>query len=211
MPSSWTAYEIDTQASASMPIQRSYRLPHQSPIEAVLIDCGVYLFLMTLCIKNGDHLGMLTTTVVHAALPYLAWSKWIAATPLNLGYMVRANISTVSVTCAVDSALCAAPTPIQRYSLRARKRRMSDPDSGPATTRMHVSFQTNDPASMYTYAATSTLPGAGRGLYASRLIGPSSPLGDGKYVGEYAGGERMTEANSYKCMLDPARTGKQDT
>ena len=63
-----------------MPIQRSYRLPHQSPIEAVQIDCGVYLFLMTLCIKNGEHLGMLTPTVVHAARPYLAWSLGIATT-----------------------------------------------------------------------------------------------------------------------------------
>ena len=35
IPFSWNGYEIVAQASASMPIQRSYRLPHQLPIEAV--------------------------------------------------------------------------------------------------------------------------------------------------------------------------------
>ena len=80
---------------------------------------------------------------------------------------------------------------------------MSDPDNNPAITRERVRIQTNDPASMSAYAATSTLPGAGRGLFAGRLIGPYSPLDDGKYIGEYAGGEHMTEVDFNKCMLDP--------
>ena len=67
IPFSWNGYEIVAQASVTMPIQRSYRLPQQFPIDDIQIDCGVYLFLMTLCIKNGEHLGTLTPAVVHAA------------------------------------------------------------------------------------------------------------------------------------------------
>jgi hypothetical protein len=48
-------------------------------------------------------------------------------------------------------------------------------------------FQTSDPASLYTYASTSTLPDAGWGLFMRRLVGPSSPEDDGDYIGEYYG------------------------
>ena len=85
-----------------MLIQRSYRLPHQSTIKARQIDCGVYLFLMTIC---GEHLGMLTLAVVHAAQPYLSWSIGMTATPMILVYLVRAHTSTVSLPCAVNLAL----------------------------------------------------------------------------------------------------------
>ena len=80
------------------------------------------LLLITICINAGKHLVMLTPAVVQAARPYLAWSTGMAATPLILGYMVRANISTVSVTCAVDSALPAAHrgTVITRDATNAR-------------------------------------------------------------------------------------------
>ena len=70
-PFLWTGYKIVTLASTSMQIQRSYQLPRQF----------LYLFLMTLCIKAGEHLGMLTPTVVHAARPNLAWFLGITVTP----------------------------------------------------------------------------------------------------------------------------------
>ena len=56
---------------------------------------------------------------------------------------------------------------------------------------------------MYRYAATSSLTGAGYGLFASLLVGLFSPLVGGEYVTEYAGGEHMTKRDFYKCMLDP--------
>ena len=42
-----------------------------------------------------------------------------------------------------------------------------------------VEVNMNDPAALYTYAATSTLPGSSRGLVAWRIIGPDSLIDDG--------------------------------
>ena len=55
-----------------------------------------------------------------------------------------------------------------------------------------VEVSTNDPAELYTYAATSTLPGAGRGLFARRRIRSDSPTGDREYIGKYMFGENIT-------------------
>ena len=94
-------------------------------------------------------------------------------------------------------------TPTQRYNLLALKRRLSDSAVGPVTTREYVRIPTHAPVSMYAYAATSSYPGVGGELVASRLIGPSSPPDNGEFVDEYAEGEHMTGADFYKCMLGP--------
>ena len=61
---------------------------------------------------------------------------------------------------------------------------------------------TDDPAALYTYAAESSIPGAGWGLYARRLIGPSSPEDDGEIIGEYYG-RTLTEEEIRIYMYDP--------
>ena len=53
----------------------------------------------------------------------------------------------------------------------------------------------NDPAELFIYAATSTIPDAGRGLFAKSFIGPDCPIDDGQYLGEYPGGENLTATN----------------
>ena len=68
-------------------------------------------------------------------------------------------------------------------------------------SREPVNVDMNDPAALYTYAATSTLPGAGRGLFARRLIGPDSPIDDGEYIGEYMGGENLTPEDFRRYMF----------
>ena len=62
-------------------------------------------------------------------------------------------------------------------------------------SRAPVKRNMNDPAVLYTYAATPTLPGASRGLIAMRIIGPDSPIADEEYIGEYLRGENLTTAN----------------
>ena len=61
----------------------------------------------------------------------------------------------------------------------------------------------NDQVALYTHAATSTLPGAGRGLFVRRIIETNSPIDDGEYIGEYMRGENLTTADFYRYMLDP--------
>ena len=60
----------------------------------------------------------------------------------------------------------------------------------------------NDPEALYTYGATSTLPGAGIGLFARRLIGPESLIDDGEYIWDYMGGENLTTDNFHRYMFD---------
>ena len=67
---------------------------------------------------------------------------------------------------------------------------------------------TNDPAQFNTYAATFTLPGADRGLFARHLIGPDSPINDREYLGEYMGGENLTTDDLLRYMFDPGRWRK---
>ena len=58
---------------------------------------------------------------------------------------------------------------------------------------------------MHTYAAESTLPGAGWGLFARRMVGPSNPEDDGDIVGEYYGREMsLTEVQDYKYNPNPS-------
>ena len=54
-----------------------------------------------------------------------------------------------------------------------------------------VEIYYNDPAKLYTYAATSTLSCAGRGLFVTRVVGPDTPIGVREYIGKYRGGEDL--------------------
>ena len=71
-----------------------------------------------------------------------------------------------------------------------------------SSTRKRHHFQINDPASLHTYAAESTLTNAGWGLFADRLVGPDSPLYHGHVIGEYFG-RTLTEEDIKAYILDP--------
>ena len=91
-----------------------------------------------------------------------------------------------------------------RYKMRQRglQTGVVSTDSLFKPARQPVEVNANDPAELYTYAATSMLPGAGRGLFAIRLIGPESPINDGEYIGEYRGGVQLMKAEFIKHMLE---------
>ena len=60
----------------------------------------------------------------------------------------------------------------------------------------------NDSKALYTYAAMSTLPDAGRRLFARRLIGPDSPIDDEEYIREYIRGEYLSPEDFRRYMFD---------
>ena len=83
---------------------------------------------------------------------------------------------------------------VQDQSRRLRTRRAPSTDKAPPLPcRPRYDFPTNDPASLYTYASTSTIPDAGWGLFMGKLVGPSSPEDRGHIIGEYYGRELSKE------------------
>ena len=66
-PFAWTSFNIQTQASYCMPVQRTYRRVDEDPFTAHHIDCGICLFLMMVCLRADASLGMLSPTIVHRA------------------------------------------------------------------------------------------------------------------------------------------------
>ena len=91
LPSAWASFAIQPQASYCMPVQRTYRRVDEDPIAAHHIDCGIYLFLMMVCLRADESLGMLSTAIVHGARPLLAWSLVLRSNPIVINHWVRLN------------------------------------------------------------------------------------------------------------------------
>ena len=142
------------------------------------------------CLRADESLGMLTPTIVHGARPFLAWSLVLRSNPIVINHWVRLNPVRNPVTQDVVSA--PATTTLSMTTRSKMRQRGARTEKIPTETvfapsRKPVDIITNDPANLYTYAATFTLPGAGRGLFSMRIIGPDSPIDDGEYIGEYIG------------------------
>ena len=188
----WNLLTIQPQAAYCMPIQRTYRRVTEDPFTAHHTDCGMYLFLMVVLLRADESLGMLLPEHVNRERPVLAWSLLLHPNPIAISHWVRRNpVRRPVVTALVADIVSPNPTIDTQYMTRQRGTQASDilTNSNFIPSRQPVKFETLDTAELYTYAATSSLPGAGRGLFARRLIGPDSPLDDGEYVGEYIGGE----------------------
>ena len=123
-----------------------------------------------------------------------------------INHWVRLNPLQNSVTQDVRSA--PATTTLSMTTCSKMRQRGARTETIPTETvfvlsRKPVNVITNDPAKLYTYAATSTLPGSGGGLIARRIIRPESSVDDGEYIGEYMGGENLMTADFQRYMFDP--------
>jgi hypothetical protein len=219
----WT---INAGATASMIKQRKFRRSYESPWDAVHIDCGIYVLLMVQLIFLEIPLSVLTPPSVHAYRATLAWQLLHREqrvplaeliTPVELHSRASAEstleVQLKSQVIAVEQDP-AQPRdihhtePVQSSALQIPGKRQSHelPESlqlepPPLPPRQRFDFPTNDPASLYTYASTSTLPDAGWGLFMGKPVGPSSPEDDGHIIGEYYGRELSKEEIAiYICM-----------
>ena len=143
-----------------------------------------------------------------------AESLIIHSNPIVISHWVRLNPVRGHVTAAlVADTAPPNPTIDFRYMTRQRGAQASEihTNSSLIPSRQPVEFETIDPAKLYTYAATSSLPGAGRGLFARWIIGPDSPLVVGEYVGDYMRGENITPARLQTYMFNQPEKYRQRT
>jgi hypothetical protein len=219
-PSTWT---IDTTATRYMTPQQPYSPPGRPQSEATHIECGVYVIMMVQMWLADQPLSAITPISVQQYRFHIAHhliqstnniqlNQWITPTaPLGSNsslYELPATISSDSTSLTdIDLSTatlfdCTHLTNHKAKHLRPRKQTASFCPTVLPPSRSRHHFQINDPASLYTYASESTLPNAGWGLFADRLVGPDSPLDQGHLVGEYFG--RILSAEDIKSyILDP--------
>ena len=207
--------------------QQPFTPPGHSPSEATHIECGVYLIMMIQMWLAHQPLSAITPLSVQQYRRHLAYflvlpsynvhlTQWITTSTSGSinslqdpPTLVHADPTSLALCQLIPTTDPSTPILFDRTHLstnvtkRLRPRKLTapicPPSSSPSRIRHH--FQINDPASMHTYASESTLPNAGWGLFADRLVGPDSPLDYGHVIGEYFG-RILTEEDIKAYILD---------
>ena len=221
----WT---VDTTATGLMTPQQPFTPPGHSPSEATHIECGVYFIMMVQMWLAKQPLSAITPFSVQQYRRHLAYYLVLPTHNVNLTQWITTPNPVLLISSQESSTLTHIDsTPLAPYQFvtasdsstpiffdlthlstnvtkRLRPRKITAsiclPSSSTPSIRHH--FQINDPASMHTYAADSTLPNAGWGLFADRLVGPDSPLDQGHVIGEYFG-KILSEDDIKAYILDP--------
>ena len=131
-----------------MPVQRTYRRDDEHPIAAHHVDCGMYLFLVMLCLHADKSVGMLSPAIVHGARPLLAWSLVLRSNPIVISHWVRLNIVRGPVTLDVmPEFISASLSNDTRYKMRPRRIRAIEFSTEAALiqSRKPVKIDKNDP------------------------------------------------------------------
>ena len=157
------------------------------------------------CLRADQPLVILSPAIVHGTQLQLSWSLVLRSNPIGINHWVRLHTVRGPVTHDEESEL------ITKVRIMVTRSKLSQSGSRAGAvpkesafipSRQCVEVGPNDPAELYTYAATSTLSGAGRGLFARGLIKPASPIHDEEYIGEYMGGENITADIFQRYMFD---------
>jgi len=184
--------------------QRPHRLTTQHPDLATHKDCGLYSLCCTLLYLAGHPLTILTPSKVHDLRKHLA-HKLLSSTIFNINDILfrKRNRAPTSPThnpqqkAAPDThniynALSDAPPSAssRRATLRPRRSKPTSTNTSSLPDRPRSSVILSDPALEHTYISESTLPGAGKGLFAARDFDGNDE--DSAFIGEYFGGEHLT-------------------
>lgn len=147
-------------------------------------------------------LAIITPTSVQQYRQHLAYKLIHPSTDVQLTQWIQSSSQATGIHEPTNLPELTVGTQITQSRLRPRRTTDTTVQTPLPPTRLRQYFQIQDPASMYTYAAESTLTGAGWGLFASRLVGPDSPLDNGHVVGEYFGRE-LSEEEIRAYIQDP--------
>ena len=129
---------------------------------------------------------MLLPAIVHGARPLLAWSLVLRSNSIAISFWVSLNPVRTPIT---HDAVSEPPTTtaLTMDTQSKMRQRGARPCAIPTElafipSRKPVGLDTNDPAELYTYAATSTISGASRVLFSRLRIEPDSHIDDGKCI-----------------------------
>ena len=151
---SWT---IEFSAENMTP-QRPYLAYGHHPNTAIHIDCGIYAALMPLLLIKGYTLSALHPAQAHRFRVTAAHIIWTQQLDFSVESHIQQSTNDVSAgehpaqLTYLDTQTTAPPKPVT------------------VSVRTAIPLDIRDKATEHTFVAESTIPGAGYGLFASRVF-----------------------------------------